>query len=518
MKVVILQPAYPQSGTPTSARHCLAWMRAELDALVPGKQQIILLPEYATTPGLASKSSLRRFAAREGADFLHFIARTARRLRCLIAINGATTHGASWFNRTSIFAPDGKLAFTYDKIHLTSAERDELGFTAGSAHQVFVHRGTRFGFATCFDAYFPEHFVALAAQQVDVVLCPSYQRSESAARLQAISQVRALDTGAWIVRSSYAMPHPATGGRSLIAAPDGSLRANAGSDPGTLIASFSPRQKFTKPASHGQPPVEHRALIEAHRRPALYRPHPEFIAAIQSAAFPRVCAHRGLSQACPENTLPAFAAAMASGAHEIEFDLRESRDGVLVVCHDATVDRTTNGTGRIAALNWARLSQLDAGAYLDAKWRGVKLPRFEEVLDLADGRVALNIHLKHQPGETRHVRTICDLLRVRGLTETAYLALETESALAAARDYAPEIARACLVNQADENACLATALRHACRRIQFFRTVSDAAIQAAHDHGLLCNLFWSDDPIEARTYAQRGIDVILTNCANKLFW
>lgn len=230
----------------------------------------------------------------------------------------------------------------------------------------------------------------------------------------------------------------------------------------------------------------------------------------------KLCAHRGLSASYPENTLPAFTAAIECGAHEIEFDLRESRDGVLVVCHDATVDRTTNGTGRIAALDWAKLRQLDAGAYLDAKWRGVKLPRFEDVLDLADGRVALNIHLKHQPGETRHVRTICDLLCARGLTETAYLALETETALAIARDYAPEIARACLVNQADENACLPTALRHACRRIQFFRTVSDTAIQAAHDHGLLCNLFWSDNPAEARNYATRGIDVMLTNCANVL--
>lgn len=230
----------------------------------------------------------------------------------------------------------------------------------------------------------------------------------------------------------------------------------------------------------------------------------------------KLCAHRGLSASYPENTLPAFAAAIECGAQEIELDLRESRDGVLVVCHDATVDRTTNGTGRISALDWTKLRQLDAGAHLDAKWRGVKLPRFEDVLDLADGRVALNIHLKHQLGETRHMRAICDLLRARGLTETAYLALETETALAAARDYAPEIARACLVNQADEQACIAVARRHGCQRIQFFRDVSDTAIQAAHDVGLICNLFWSDDPVEAHAFARRGIDVILTNCADLL--
>jgi glycerophosphoryl diester phosphodiesterase len=516
MKAVLFQPPYPPGGTPASARRCLAWLRAQLSALKPGRQQLILLPEYATTPGLDSKTALRRFAAKEGAAFLAFAAATARRLRCLLVINGAAPRSSRWFNRTFVFTPDGELACTYDKLHLTAAERDELGFTPGALHRPFTHRGVRFGFATCFDICFPEHFAVLAAQRVDAVLCPGYQRSETAARLHAMAQARAIDTSAWLLRSSYAMPDPALGGRTLLAAPDGSLHADAGAVPAVTAVSFSPRQKFIKPASHGRPPVEHRALLEAHRRPALYRPHPEFSAALQSAPFPRLCAHRGLSQACPENTLPAFAAAIAAGAHEIEFDLRESRDGVLVVCHDATVDRTTDGTGRIAALAWTKLRRLDAGARLGAKWRGVRLPCFEDVLDLADGRVALNIHLKSQPGETRHVRAICDLLRTRGLTETAYLALETEPALAAARDYAPEIARACLVNQADEHACLATALRHDCRRIQFFRNVSDQALRAARRHGLIRNLFWSDDLDDARAYAKRGIDVILSNCANLL--
>ncbi|MFZ9682384.1 MAG: glycerophosphodiester phosphodiesterase [Cephaloticoccus sp.] len=230
----------------------------------------------------------------------------------------------------------------------------------------------------------------------------------------------------------------------------------------------------------------------------------------------KLCAHRGLSLSHPENTLPAFAAAIAAGADEIEFDLRATRDGVFAVCHDAKVDRTTNGHGTIADLDWSELHSLDAGAPFEEKWRGTRLPRFEDVLELVAGSVTLNIHLKHQPGETLHVRAICDLLRDRGLTETAYLALETESALATARDYAPAISRACLVNQADEAACLATALRHDCRRIQFFRTVSDAAIRSAHNAGLICNLFWSDDPAEARAYTERGIDVILTNCADLL--
>lgn len=229
--------------------------------------------------------------------------------------------------------------------------------------------------------------------------------------------------------------------------------------------------------------------------------------------LPKLCAHRGLSASHPENTLPAFASAIDAGADELELDLWLSRDGVLVVCHDETVDRTTNGHGRINDLNWADIRRLDAGSWHDPRWAGVTIPRFEEVLDLAGSRIGLNIHLKESE---EAVRRTCDLIVERGLVDTAYLALETETALQNAIDYAPQLERACLASQADENACLDIAVRHGCRRIQYFRTVSDHAIQAARDHGIICNLFWSDDANEARVFAKRGIDVILTNCADLL--
>lgn len=513
MKVVLLQPPYPSSGTTAAARQCLQWMRRELEQLRPGRQQLVLLPEYATTPGLGSRRSLHSFARKSGTDFLNFAAATARRLRCLVVVNGVAADGTRWLNRTHVFGTDGEPAFAYDKLHLPDAERDELGLSAGARHTVFRHRGVRFGFATCFDLSFPEHFAVLASQGVDVVLCPSYQRSETAERLRTTAQVRALDTGAWLLRSSYAMDRPELGGRTLVAAPDGTLHADAGAKAGVVTATLAPRKKLVKPASFGRPPVEHRALIETHRRPALYRPHPEYIRRLESAPLPRLCAHRGLSQACPENTLPAFSAAIAAGAHEIEFDLRLSKDGVLVVCHDEAADRTTNGTGLIGDLTWKELCRFDAGGRYGPQWAGVHMPRFEEVLDLVDGRVGMNIHIKWDP---RIVPPVCDLLRARGLTDIAYLALDSEASLQAACAFAPEVPRACLVNQSDAADCLAIARRYACRRVQFFRTVAPRFIRDAHAHGLICNLFWSDEPDDARAYVRKGIDVILTNCTHQL--
>jgi len=234
------------------------------------------------------------------------------------------------------------------------------------------------------------------------------------------------------------------------------------------------------------------------------------------ADFPHLCAHRGLSQACPENTLPAFAAAMAVGAHEIEFDLWASRDGVPVVCHDATVDRTTDGRGRISDLTWHELRGLDAGLRCGAAWRGVRMPCLEEVLAFADGRIGLNIHLKDTGPEDATLRQVCDLLLEQGLADIAYLALGTEPALQAALEYAPEIPRACLAHQEEPDLSIDVAARTACRRIQFGRHVTAEQIRRAHELGLICNLFWSDDPQEGMAYVQNGIDVLLTNCAHTM--
>ncbi len=237
---------------------------------------------------------------------------------------------------------------------------------------------------------------------------------------------------------------------------------------------------------------------------------------IIESPFPRLCAHRGLSHACPENTLPAFAAAMAVGAHEIEFDLWTSRDGVPVVCHDTSVDRTTNGTGSIADLDWRDICRLDAGVHHGDAWRGIRVPCLEQVLDLTDGRIGLNIHVKDPGPDGTTLKYVCDLIVAQDLAGVAYLALDKEPALQIAIEYAPQIPRACLVSQKDPPTSIDIAARYACQRIQFGRHVTEEQIARAHGLGLICNLFWSDDPQDGFAYVQKGIDVLLTNCAHQM--
>jgi glycerophosphoryl diester phosphodiesterase len=91
-------------------------------------------------------------------------------------------------------------------------------------------------------------------------------------------------------------------------------------------------------------------------------------------------AHRGASAYAPENTLAAFYKAIETGANGIELDLRRSKDGVIVVIHDATVDRTTNGSGAVAELIWDELRELDAGAWFSPVYAGERIVSFEEFL------------------------------------------------------------------------------------------------------------------------------------------
>ena len=108
-----------------------------------------------------------------------------------------------------------------------------------------------------------------------------------------------------------------------------------------------------------------------------------------------VVAHRGFSGAPPENTLAAFRKAIEVGSDMIELDIQLSKDGKIVVIHDETLERTTNGRGRVADLTFRELRDLDAGSWFDAQFSGEKIPTLQEVLELAKGKALVNIEIKN---------------------------------------------------------------------------------------------------------------------------
>lgn len=100
----------------------------------------------------------------------------------------------------------------------------------------------------------------------------------------------------------------------------------------------------------------------------------------------RVGGHRGASGAAPENTFAAFEQAVAEGAEYTETDIRRTADGQLVLLHDATLDRTSNGSGPIASMTLADVQRLDAGAWYGDGFRGERIPEFTPFLRWIEGR------------------------------------------------------------------------------------------------------------------------------------
>ncbi|NNE90521.1 MAG: hypothetical protein HKN23_02640 [Verrucomicrobiales bacterium] len=130
------------------------------------------------------------------------------------------------------------------------------------------------------------------------------------------------------------------------------------------------------------------------------------------ATDPLLIAHRGLLRHTPENTLPAFAGCLEVGMG-FELDIRTTKDGKLVVLHDATLGRTTNGPERpVTEFNWAELRTFDAGSWFDERFTGLRVPSLEETFELIRERkrrgtmIALNIKGINEDGERELVRLL----------------------------------------------------------------------------------------------------------------
>jgi glycerophosphoryl diester phosphodiesterase len=172
-------------------------------------------------------------------------------------------------------------------------------------------------------------------------------------------------------------------------------------------------------------------------------PAPEF--AFFESDRPMVIAHQGGEGLRPSNTLIAFENAVALGVDVLEMDVHSTNDGVLVLIHDDTVDRTTDGTGRVNDFTLAELQQLDAGEYWTAddgattpyRGQGVRIPTLEEVLT-AFPQMKFNIEIKQV--EPSIASSLCETLRAHDLTDRALIASFHPTAMNEFRAACPEVA------------------------------------------------------------------------------
>lgn len=154
-----------------------------------------------------------------------------------------------------------------------------------------------------------------------------------------------------------------------------------------------------------------------------------------------VIAHRGASAEAPENTMAAFRRAHEAGADRIELDVQLSRDGRVVVFHDTTLDRTTDGEGPLDQRTWDELAALDAGSWRAPEFAGEPIPLLEEVLAWSAGRLPLNVELKVEGGGEPALaltRAAIELIQSHDLAQATILSSFDPVAVAEAARLCPE--------------------------------------------------------------------------------
>ena len=542
MKVCLIQPPYGRDAA--RGKTCF---EKELEMLAAigrstgcyaGPCDVIVLPEYADVLFTAGDRDAVIAAHEEnGPRLLEACRAAAVRCGASVFFNTPDFSGSpAGENVTVALDRTGAVIGKYAKRHLPPLERDGLGFdpapTLTAEPPVILEAdGVRYAFLTCYDFYFYETFPMIARERPDVIIGCSLQRSDRHAASEIMSRFLAYNTNAYVLRCSVSMDGAEEGvcGASMAVAPDGSVLAFLGGEAGIVTAEFDPHAKYLKPAGFGRAPAAHWEYLEYGRNPWQYRPAgPAAVPPDDRMPYPRICAHRGFNTIAPENSLPAFGAAVAMGAEEIEFDLWETADHEIVSLHDANLDRVSTGHGRIWEHTMPELLAYDFGVKTAPAYEGMKILRFEEILRKFSGQVVMNVHVKAKddvnPLPEAYLKKMIALIRRYDAERHCYFMSGNPAILAQLKALAPDIARCAGADGDVHGDRVEKALAADWTKIQLFvphfahnpPDYAQKQIDKAHANGIRVNYFYADTREEAEKYLRMGVDTILTNDYNRV--
>jgi glycerophosphoryl diester phosphodiesterase len=222
-----------------------------------------------------------------------------------------------------------------------------------------------------------------------------------------------------------------------------------------------------------------------------------------------ICAHRGASDTHPENTITAFREAIRLGSQMIEFDVAITKDGKLVLMHDRTIDRTTNGSGRVEEWLLADLKKLDAGSWKKSRFAGERIPTLEEVLDFMPRNIWLNVHLK---GGAELAEKSARLIASKNRLDQAFPACRANAA-SAARVAEPRIKICNMGRQANTLQYVNETIEAEC---EFIQLLGGAKVDRAHterlrQHGVQINYCWTNDPAVLAQLLADGVEFPLVD-------
>jgi glycerophosphoryl diester phosphodiesterase len=232
-----------------------------------------------------------------------------------------------------------------------------------------------------------------------------------------------------------------------------------------------------------------------------------------------VISHRGANRYAPENTLAAFEKALSFGVKGFETDVHMTCDGRVVVCHDSTVDRTSNGTGLICEHTLAQLRSMDFGAWFSPAFAGTQISTLEEWLALCGGLQLINVELKRGPGDSSDiVKEVIVLARRAGLRDKLMLSSFDQEMLDAGRAADPTIPTGLLFDPVSPlceevmDDPVAYAKAHNLVALHpFVGIVTKELIDDCHSAGILVNTWVANQEHNITAMRDWGCDGIMTD-------
>lgn len=273
--IASIQPPCLDETSPEAQSHMLEAGFALLEEALAKDTAFCCLPEFFNVFG-ASQDTYCALAA----NYAALLERTqglAAQYSSHIVLPMLVPDGDVFFNRAYLVGLDGEPVGHYDKVHPTLAEREQLGVVAGDEIPIFDTECGRIAIPICYDIYFAEFFGTLARRRPDILFFPSLQRSDHEPASEAMLKTRAMDTGAYIARSSYGrradLPWKAGQmfGQSAIIHPDGTLLASAGHYEGIALAHVPVPFIWQRQRCGGYAAEPVRDFLDQDRRPEVYR-------------------------------------------------------------------------------------------------------------------------------------------------------------------------------------------------------------------------------------------------------
>lgn len=229
-----------------------------------------------------------------------------------------------------------------------------------------------------------------------------------------------------------------------------------------------------------------------------------------------ICAHRGAMNTHPENTIAAFEEAIRLNVQMIEFDVRMTKDRFLVILHDETVDRTTNGTGKIEDFTLTEARKLDAGSWKSEDFKNETIPTLTETLAVMPENIWLNVHLK---GDELLGKKVAEVLLKEGKLNQAFIACGS-SAAKGVRAVSQDIKICNMERQSSTDDYVAETIENGDAFIQLYKVPVSKAIKSytksLKSNDIKINYCCTDSPEDIVKLLGYGVDFVLVNEPDKI--